>query len=91
MNTLTINPASGTSVKTDGPKQQQLLPVTFRLPRTGERDPIFGLSRSWYYSAESNGRLNLIRLREKGKARGTTLVSTEQILSLIQNPSFKNL
>ena len=91
MKTLTINPASGTSVNTDVPKQQQLLPVTFRLPRTGERDPIFGLSRSWYYSAESNGRLNLIRLREKGKARGTTLASTEQILSLIQNPSFKNL
>jgi len=91
MKTLTINSASGTSVNTDGPKQQQLLPVTFRLPRPGERDPIFGLSRSWYYSAESNGRLNLIRLREKGKARGTTLVSTEQILSLIQNPSFKNL
>ena len=93
MKTITINPASWASVNTDGPKQQQqqLLPITFRLPRTGERDPIFGLSRSWYYSAESNGRLNLIRLRNKGKNRGATLVSTEQILSLIQNPSFKNL
>lgn len=83
MKSFTINPASGASVNTDGPKQQQLFPVTFRLPRTGERDPIFGLSRSWYYSAESNGRLNLIRLRNKGKNRGTTLVPSASVLELL--------
>ena len=88
MRTLTINPTSGASVNTDSPKQQQqqqLLPITFRLPRTGERDPIFGISRSWYYAAEADGRINLIRLREKGKKRGTTLVPTEQVLRLIAN------
>jgi hypothetical protein len=60
------------------------LPVTFRLPRVGERDPHFGLSRSWYYSAESDGRLGLIRLREKGKRRGTTLVPTASVLTLLE-------
>ena len=87
MKTLTIKPTSGASVNTDSPKQQQqqLLPITFRLPRTGERDPIFGISRSWYYAAEADGRINLIRLREKGKKRGTTLVPTEQVLRLIAN------
>jgi hypothetical protein len=59
------------------------LPVTFRLPRTGERDPYFGLSRAWFYSAEADGRIRLIRLREKGKSRGTTLVPTEEIIKLI--------
>jgi hypothetical protein len=83
MNFLTINPALGTSANTGGPKPNSTLPVTFRLPRSGERDPYFGLSRSWFYSAEENGRIKLIRLREKGKTRGTTLVPTEDVLGLI--------
>lgn len=75
---------TGTPVKTGGPELQKL-PTTFRLPRVGQRDPHFGLSRSWFYSAEANGLISLIRLREKGKTRGTTLVPTEQVLELIHN------
>jgi hypothetical protein len=73
----------GTSVKTQSPKLQEL-PITFRLPRVGLRDPYFGLSRAWYYGAESDGRLSLIRLREKGKKRGATLVPTAAVLALLE-------
>ena len=41
-------------------------PYTFRLPTKGV-DPHYGLSRAWYYAAETKGLLNLIRLRERGK------------------------
>ena len=84
MNLITPNPAIGTPANTGSPKLQEL-PITFRLPKVGQRDPHFGLSRAWYYAAEADGRINLIRLREKGKKRGTTLVPTEQVLRLIAN------
>jgi hypothetical protein len=60
------------------------LPITFRLPKCGKRDIYFGLSRSWYYAAEVDGRLALIRLRERGKTRGTTLVRTQDILAMME-------
>ena len=60
------------------------LPQTFRLPKNGERDPHFGLSRAWYYAAEADGRLTLLRLRQKGKKRGTTLVPTSAVLELLE-------
>ena len=59
------------------------LPTTYRIPRVRERDPFFQLSRAWYYAAEAAGDLKLIRLRDKGKTRGTTLVRTQDILTLI--------
>ncbi len=83
MSTLKTNSATGTSVNADGPKLNSTLPVTFRLPRTGVRDPYFGLSRSWFYAAEADGRITMLRLRQKGKKRGTTLVPTEEILNLM--------
>jgi hypothetical protein len=72
----------GTPANTGSPELQQL-PITFRLPRVGQRDPYFGLSRSWYYAAEADGRLSLIRLREKGKSRGTTLIPSAGVLALL--------
>ena len=82
MNLITSNNASGTPANTGSPKLKEL-PVTFRLPKVGQRDEHFGLSRSWFYAAEADGRLELIRLREKGKTRGTTLVPTSAVLALI--------
>ena len=67
---------------TAGPKLAEL-PVTFRLPKVGERDPHFGLSRSWYYGEEAEGKISLIRLRNKGKKRGVTLVRSSDVLTLI--------
>ena len=75
-------PTTGTAF-TGSPKLKEL-PTTFRLPRVGQRDEHFGLSRSWFYAAELDGRLALIRLRERGKRRGTTLVSTAQVLALLE-------
>ena len=82
MNFITHQTAIGTPANTGSPKLKEL-PVTFRLPRTGQRDEHFGLSRSWFYAAESDGRLSLIRLREKGKKRGATLVPTAAVLALL--------
>jgi hypothetical protein len=81
MDTMT-HQATGTAF-TGSPKLKEL-PTTFRLPRVGQRDEHFGLSRSWFYAAELDGRLALIRLRERGKTRGTTLVSTAQVLALLE-------
>lgn len=82
MKNITSKTAPGTSAANISPELQKL-PTTFRLPRVGLRDPHFGLSRAWFYAAEADGRISLIRLREKGKKRGTTLVPTEQVLNLI--------
>ncbi len=82
MNIITHQTAIGTPANTGSPKLKEL-PVTFRLPRAGQRDEHFGLSRSWFYAAESDGRLSLIRLREKGKKRGATLVPTAAVLALL--------
>ena len=82
MNFITHQTAIGTPANTGSPKLKEL-PVTFRLPRAGQRDEHFGLSRSWFYAAESDGRLSLIRLREKGKKRGATLVPTAAVLALL--------
>jgi hypothetical protein len=81
MDTMT-HQATGTAF-TGSPKLKEL-PTTFRLPKVGQRDEHFGLSRSWFYAAELDGRLALIRLRERGKKRGTTLVSTAQVLALLE-------
>lgn len=81
MDTMT-HQAIGTAF-TGSPKLKEL-PTTFRLPKVGQRDEHFGLSRSWFYAAELDGRLALIRLRERGKTRGTTLVSTAQVLALLE-------
>ncbi len=58
-------------------------PTTFRLPPSGTRDPHFGLARSFYYSAEAEGQLRLIRLRKRGNQRGVTLVPYDAVLELL--------
>jgi hypothetical protein len=59
-------------------------PITFRLPKPGERDAYFNLPRATYYALESDGQLKLIRLRQKGRKRGTTLVSTAEVLAVLE-------
>lgn len=63
-------------------------PITFRLPRAGEKDPHFGLTRSFYYQSEAEGRLRLLRLKKRGYARGVTLVPFQSVLELMraENP-----
>ena len=85
MDLITHQTAIGTPTNTGSPKLKEL-PITFRLPRVGQRDPHFGLSRAWYYNAEADGRLALIRLREKGKKRGATLIPSAAVLALLGVP-----
>ena len=58
-------------------------PETFRLPRPGERDPFWGLGRSFYYAAEKAGDIKLIRLRKRGNIRGVTLVPYDAVAKLV--------
>lgn len=60
-------------------------PETYRLPSQGQRDPYHGMSRSWYYSAEKEGLIRLIRLRKRGNIRGVTLVPFQAVADLIRN------
>jgi hypothetical protein len=59
----------------------------FRLPRPGERDPHFGLARSWYYQAAAQGEIKLVSLRHRGAIRGVRLVSYDSVLEHIQRAS----
>jgi hypothetical protein len=63
----------------------QLAPETFRLPKPGQRDPYFGLSRTTYYELERSGSIRFIRLRRRGNLRGLTLVPFNQMAELIRN------
>ena len=59
-------------------------PEVYRLPKSGQRDPYHGLSRSWYYAAEKAGDLRLIRLRKRGNTRGVTLVPFAAVAELVR-------
>jgi hypothetical protein len=54
-------------------------PEFFRLPKSGVRDPYFGLPRTTYYELEKAGTIRLVRLRKRGNIRGTTLIPFDQI------------
>lgn len=58
-------------------------PEFFALPKSGG-DPYFALSRGWYYAAEKDGRLRLVRIRQRGKLRGVTRVSYDEVAKLFQ-------
>ena len=61
-----------------------IAPTTFRLPRPGESDRYFGMSRAWYYAAEKRGWLKLIRIRDEGKERGITLVPFSAMAAFVK-------
>ena len=73
--TLTVSPIQEQAVQVDRPE-------TYRLPLKGG-DPYFGLTRSWYYSAEKDGLLQLVRLRKRGNQRGVTLVPYDDVAAII--------
>jgi hypothetical protein len=64
-------------------------PETFRLPKVGG-DPFFGFGRSFYYEGEKRGYWRLVRIRERGKQRGVTLVPYDAVAAFVrkqmQNP-----
>lgn len=57
-------------------------PEFFRLPARG-LDPHFGLSRSFYYSLERDGLIQMVRLRRPGAIRGALLVPYASVKAVI--------
>lgn len=58
-------------------------PEFFRLPARGP-DPHFGLTRSFYYTAEEKGYFKLVRLRDRGKLRGIVLVPYDAVAAFLR-------
>ena len=59
-------------------------PEWFRLPSRGP-DPFFGLTRSYYYTLESEGKIQLTRVRSRGALRGITLVPYDKVAAFIRS------
>jgi hypothetical protein len=66
----------------DRPSQPR--PEFFRLPKSGV-DPYFGLGRSYYYEGEKQGFWKLVRIRQRGKLRGITLVPYDAVANFIRS------
>jgi hypothetical protein len=62
----------------------QQRPEFFRLPKLGV-DPYFGFGRSFYYRAEQLGYWRLVRIRERGKVRGITLVPYDAVAKFVRS------
>jgi len=65
-------------------RPSQSRPEFFRLPKSGG-DPYFGLGRSYYYEGEKQGYWKLIRIRQRGKLRGVTLVPYDAVAAFIRS------
>jgi len=60
-------------------------PEFFRLPSSGNGDPFFGFSRTYYYEGEARGYWRLVRIRERGKLRGVTLVPYDAVAAFVRS------
>jgi hypothetical protein len=58
-------------------------PEFFRLPSRGG-DPHFGFTRTFYYAGEGRGYWRLVRIRERNKLRGVTLVPYDAVARFIR-------
>jgi hypothetical protein len=81
------HPVVSTAPRSEGAaRPSQFLPEFFRLPKSGG-DPHFGLGRSYYYEGEKHGYWRLIRIRQRGKLRGVTLVPYDDVAAFIRKQS----
>jgi len=53
------------------------------LPSRGG-DSVCGLSRSWWYLADKNGLIQLVRIRQRGAKRGRVLLPVDQAIALVR-------
>lgn len=60
-------------------------PEFFRLPSGGGGDPYFGFTRTFYYTGEQRGYWRLVRIRERGKLRGVTLVPYDAVAAFVRS------
>jgi hypothetical protein len=58
-------------------------PEFYRLPKGSGGDPFFGFTRTFYYEGEKRGYWKLVRVRERGKLRGVTLVPFDAVRSFV--------
>ena len=61
-----------------------LRPEFFRLPSSGGGDRYFGFTRSFFYAGEKRGYWRLVRIRERGKMRGITLVPYDAVAAFVR-------
>jgi hypothetical protein len=59
-------------------------PEFFRLPKKGV-DPYFGFGRSYYYEGEQRGYWKLVRIRDRGKLRGVTLIPYDAVARFVRS------
>jgi hypothetical protein len=78
MNTTTQHPSGEGAASPSRPE-------FFRLPKSGGDPPYFGLGRSYYYEGEKQGFWRLVRIRQRGKLRGVTLVLYAAVATFIRN------
>jgi len=76
-----ITPTAPLSEGAASPSQSR--PEFFRLPKCGG-DPYFGLGCSYYYQGEQLGYWRLVRIRQRGKVRGVTLVPYDAVADFIR-------
>lgn len=67
----------------DAARSQSAHPEFVTLPAIGG-DPVTGLSRSFWYKAESDGLIQLTRVRLPGRLRGRTLLPIPQAIALLK-------
>ena len=84
MTTIKTGEHPATTVAPREAASSALRPETFRLPKAGG-DPYFGFTRSLYYEGEKRGYWRLIRIRERGKQRGVTLVPFDAVAKFVRS------
>jgi hypothetical protein len=77
------HPATTTVPPREAAASASQRPECFRLPKSGG-DPYFGFTRSFYYEGENRGYWTLIRIRERGKLRGVTLVPYDVVAAFVR-------
>ena len=70
--------------RSEGAERPLQRPEFFRLPKSGG-DPHFGFGRSYYYEGEKLGWWRLVRIRQRGKLRGVTLIPYDAVAAFIRN------
>lgn len=73
-----------TSPASNEASSQPMRPEFVPLPTRGG-DSVCGLSRSWWYGAERQGRIRLARPRLRGKMRGRVLLPVTDAIALVRS------
>jgi hypothetical protein len=62
-----------------------IIPAYIRLPRSGQRDPYTGLSRTALFGLLKLGRVKSISLRQPGCRRGVRLIDVPSLIAAINS------